>query len=110
MYSTYIESTPVIPERFIKTLTAKICKKMTANDRKSYLSYLNKLVDQYNNNYHYSVNEKSINTDYSAMTEKIQSNPKAPKFKVNNRILITKDKDFFSKVYTENWSRELILF
>ena len=27
---------------------------MTANDSKSYLSYLNKLVDQYNNNYHHS--------------------------------------------------------
>ena len=25
---------------------------MTANDNKSYLHYLNKLVDQYNNTYH----------------------------------------------------------
>ena len=28
---------------------------MTANDNKSYLSYLNKLVDQYNNTYHHSI-------------------------------------------------------
>ena len=34
---------------------------MTANDRKSYLSYLNKLVDQYNNSYHHSSNKKPIN-------------------------------------------------
>ena len=44
---------------------------MTANDNKSYLPYLNKLVDQYNNTYHHSINKKLINADYSALTEKI---------------------------------------
>ena len=33
---------------------------MTANDRKSYLSYLNKLVDQYNNTCHHSVGKKAF--------------------------------------------------
>ena len=46
MYSTYNEGKLVIAERFIKTLKAHIYKKVTANDSKSYLSYLNKLVDQ----------------------------------------------------------------
>ena len=32
MYSTYNESTSAITERFVKTLKAKIYKKMTAND------------------------------------------------------------------------------
>ena len=32
---------------------------MAANDYKSYLSYLNKLVDQCNNTYHYSINKKN---------------------------------------------------
>ena len=32
---------------------------MTANDGKSYLSYLNKLIDQYNNTYHSSFNKKT---------------------------------------------------
>ena len=41
---------------------------MTADDSKSYLSYLNKLVDQYNNTYHQSGNKKPINADYSALT------------------------------------------
>ena len=44
---------------------------MTANDSKFYLSYMNKLVDQYNNTYHYSIGKKYINVDYSALTEKI---------------------------------------
>ena len=34
---------------------------MTVNDRKSCLSYLNKLVNQYNNRYHHSSNKKPVN-------------------------------------------------
>ena len=33
---------------------------MTANDSKSCLSYLNKLVDQYSNTYHHSICKKPI--------------------------------------------------
>ena len=69
---------------------------------------MNKLVDQYNNTYHHSINEKLINA-YSALTEKIETNSKAPKFKVNDRVRITKYKNIFSKGYTENWSREIFI-
>ena len=65
---------------------------MTANDSKSYLTYLDKLVDQYNSIYHHSVNKKPINGDYSALTEKTGTNPKAPKFKVNDRVSVSKYK------------------
>ena len=109
MYSTHNEGKSVIGERFIKTLKTKIYKTITANDIKSYLLYLNKLVDQYNNTYHHSINKKPINADYSALTEKIETNSKAPKFKVNDRVRITKYKNIFSKCYTENWSREIFI-
>ena len=82
---------------------------MTANDIKSYLPHLNKLVDQYKNTYHHSINKKPINADYSALTENIETNPKAPKFKVKDRVRITKYKNIFSKGYTENWSREIFI-
>ena len=68
-----------------------------------------KLVDQYNNTYHYSINNKPINADYSALSEKIETNLKSPKFKVNDTIRITKYKNIFSKIYTENWSRDTYL-
>ena len=45
MYSTHSEGKSVI-KRFMKTLQSKIYKRMTANDNKSYLPYLNKLIDQ----------------------------------------------------------------
>ena len=70
---------------------------------------MNKLVDQYNNIYHHSINKKAINADFSALTEKIETNPKAPKFKVNDRVRITKNKNVFSKSYIENWSREIFI-
>ena len=66
-------------------------KKVTANDSKSYLPYLDKLVDQYNNTYHHSTNKKPINADYSALIEKKnEMNARASKFKVNERFRITK--------------------
>ena len=89
MYSTHNEGKSVIAERFIKTLKSKIYKKMTANDNKSYLPYLNKLVDKCNNTYHHPINKKPINADYSASTENTETNPKVRKFKKNDRVRIT---------------------
>ena len=109
MYSTHNEGKFVTTERFIKTWKGKIYKKMTTYDGKSFLPYLNKLVDQYSNKFHHSINKKPINTDYSALTEKIESNPKAPKFKVDDGVRITKYKSIFMKGYTENWSREIFI-
>ena len=43
------------------------------------------------------------------MTEKIETNPKAPNFKAADRVRITKYKNIFSKGYTENWSREIFI-
>ena len=43
---------------------------------------MNKLIEQYNNNYHHTINNKPINADFSALTEKIETNSKAPKFKL----------------------------
>ena len=80
----------VIADRFIKISKAKMYEKMTANASKSYRSYLNKLIDQYNNTYHDYINKKPIYTDYSVLTENIETNFKALKFKVNDRARIIK--------------------
>ena len=75
---------------------------MTANCSKSYLSYLNKLADKYNNTYHCFVDKKPVDAYYYSLTEKIETNPKAPKFKVVDRDRIAKYKNTFSKGCTEN--------
>ena len=48
---------------------------MMTNDKKSDLSYLNKLIDEYNHNYQ-SIGKKPINVDYSSFSEKIEINSK----------------------------------
>ena len=58
---------------------------------------MNELVDQYNT-YHHFVNTKSFNAGYFASMEKSDTNSKDPKCKT-----------IFSKVYTENWSREIFI-
>ena len=70
---------------------------------------MNKLLDQYNNIYHHSINKKPINADYSALAEKIETNTKAPQLEVNDRVRIIKYKNIFGKGYTENLSREIFI-
>ena len=82
---------------------------MTANNSKPYLAYLSKLIDQYKNTYHNSIGKKPINADYSVLTEKIEMNPKALKFLINDRVRITNYKNIFSKGYNENWSKEIFI-
>ena len=62
---------------------------MTANDSKSYFPDLNKLLYQCNNTYNHYIDKKYIKADYSASTENIESNLKALKVKVNDRVTIT---------------------
>ena len=65
---------------------------MTRNDSKSYLGYLKKLVDEYNNNYNCSTGKKSIHADCYTLTEKSESSHKAPESKVGDRVRISKYK------------------
>ena len=70
----------MITEKFIKTMKAKIYKKITANDSKSYLPHLNKLVDQYNNTHHHSINpiQDGLVWDSSRMKSGKPPSPFAP--------------------------------
>ena len=88
-------------------MKTKTYLKMPANDRKSYLGYLDKLATQNNNTHHRFIGKKPVDSDFSALTKQIQSNDKAPKFKVGSRVRITKDKSIFTKDCNENWSNEI---
>ena len=65
----------------------------------NYIAYSKNLVNQYT--YHHSIGNKAINADYYTLIERIGTNPKASKFKVNDRVRITKNNIIFSKSYTE---------
>ena len=59
---------------------------MLTNNSKSYISYLNELVDRYNYTYYHFINRKRFNAGYSALAEKIENNLKSSKFKIIDRV------------------------
>ena len=109
MYSTYNEGSSVFAERFMKNLKGKIYNKLTANNCRSYLGCLNKLIGEYKNTYHRSIGKKPIDADYSALNEEIETNPKAPKFKIGNRVRIFMYRNIFNESCTKNRSREMFV-
>ena len=74
MCSTHSEGKLVVSEGFIKTLKCKTNKKMTVNDSKSYLNFLNMSADQCSNTNHRSIGKKHIDTDYSAFSKEVETN------------------------------------
>ena len=75
----------------------------------SCLGYFDRLVDEYCNTYHYSIGKKPINAD-SVLTEEFESSHKASKFKVRDRVRITKHKNIFSKGYTKKLVKRSICY
>ena len=71
---------------------------------------MNKLAHQYNKTCYYSIGKNLLDNYYSALTGKIESSHKVPKFSVVWRVRITKYRNIFSKRYTENWSREIFVY
>ena len=80
---------------FIKTLKAKIYKKMTASDNKSYLSDLNKLVDQYNDTIIILLVKSPLMLIILLWLKKLIQILRFL-FKVNDRVRITKSMNIFS--------------
>ena len=67
---------------------------MTANKKHFYLSYLKKVVDEYNHNYQDPIGKKPVDADYSALSEKIETNLKSPRSKFGIRVKIASIKNF----------------
>ena len=110
MYSTNIEGKSVVAERFIRTLKSKIYKHMTSISKNVYIDKLNVIVDKYNNTYHITIKMKSIGVkDNTYINIDKEINNKDPKFKVGDRVRISKYKNIFAKGYTPNWSEEVFI-
>ena len=81
-------------------MKSKIYEKMTPNYHKSYLGYLNKLVEEYNISYQHSIGKNPIDADYSILSGKIETNSELSKFKVDDKVRKSKYKNGSSKSYT----------
>ncbi|KAE9537598.1 hypothetical protein AGLY_006621 [Aphis glycines] len=91
----------------LKNKTGKECTKGTWN----WYNRISKIIYNYNHTKHRSIKctpyEARINT--SKIKSNIQSNKTSykPKFKINDKVRISKYKHIFSKGYTPNWTTEI---
>ena len=110
MYSTHNEGKSVVAKRFIKTIKNKIYKYITSISENVYIDKLDDIVNECNNTYHITIKMKPIdvkeNTNINTDEEVYDKNLK---FKVGDRIRISKYKKIFPKDYTPNWSEEVFV-
>ena len=110
MYSTYNEGKSVVAERFIRTSENKLYKYMTATGKNVYYDVLDDVVNKYNNTKHSTIKMKPIDVgDNNKRVYIDEHNEKDSRFKVGDRVRISKFKNIFAKGYTPNWSKEIFV-
>ena len=109
MYSTYNEGKSVVAERFIRTLKSKLYKHMTAIGKNVYYDVLDDVVNKYNNTKHSTIKMKPIDVGNNKRVYIDEHNEKRSRFKVGDRVRISKFKNIFAKGYTPNWSSEIFV-
>ena len=119
MYSTYNEGKSVVAERFIRTLKNKLYKHMTATGKNVYYDVLDNIVNKYNNTKRSTIKMKPIDVGHTTKSSSLERNNKRvyidkhnekdSKFKVGDRVIISRYKNMFSKVYAPNWSSEIFI-
>ena len=110
MYSTCNEGKSVVAERFIRTLKNKLYKHLTATGKNVYYDVLDDVVSKYNNTKHSTIKMKPIDVgNNNERTYIDEHNEKRSRFKVGDRVRISKFKNIFAKGYTPNWSKEIFI-
>ena len=109
MYSTHNEGKSVVAERFIRTLKNKLYKHMTATGKNVYDDVLDDIVNEYNNTKHNSIKMKPIDVGDNKRVYIDEHNEKDSRFKVGDRVRITRYKNIFAKEYASNWSSEIFI-
>ena len=110
MYSTYNEGKSVVAERFIRTLKNKLYKHITATGKNVYYDVLDDVVNKYNNTKHSTIKMKPIDVGDDNKRVYIGEHiEKDIRFKVGDRVRISRYKNIFAKGYTPNWSKEIFI-
>ena len=109
MYSTYNEGKSVVAERFIRTLKNKLYKHMTATGKNVYYDVLDDVVNKYNNTKHSTIKMKPIDVKNNKRVYIDEHNEKNSRFKVSDRVRISRYKNIFAKGYTPNLSKEILI-
>lgn len=114
MYSTYSNMKASICERFNRTLKEKMWMRFSLQGNYKWFDILNDLVATYNDTKHRTIRMKP--KDVSSLNEKallrrIYTNFRIKthkqKFKIGEKVRISKFKHVFEKGYTPNWTTEI---
>ena len=109
MHSTFNEGKSVVAERFIRTLKNKLYKHMTATGKNVYYDVFDDIVNEQNNTKHNTIKMKPIDVKNNKRVYIDENNEKDSRFKVGDRVRISKFKNIFAKGYTPNWSTEIFI-
>ena len=83
---------------------------MSATGKNVYYDVLDDVVNKYNNTKHSTIKMKPINVkDNNKKVHTDEPNEKDSRFKVGDRVIISKFKNIFAKGYTPNWSKEIFI-
>lgn len=115
LYSTFSSMKAAICERFIRTLKTKMWKLFSLHGSYKWIDALPTLISEYNNTVHRTIGMRP--KDVNAKNEKelllgVYKNgpftrPKQRRFKVGDKVRISKFKHMFEKGYTPNWTTEI---
>ena len=117
-YSTYGEHKSVVVERFNRTLKEMMWKRFTAENTRKWIDMLDDLLKIYNNSrVHSTIGMTPENASLIKNKVKVFQNiinntrliPKAARFKVGDKVRISRTKALFEKGYLPNWSEELYI-
>ena len=115
LYSTENEEKSCVVERWNRTMKEKMYKYFSANSTRRYIDVLDEMVSIYNNARHSSIKMTPAKASVKANERVVWLNlygglypePGKPKFKVGDRVRITRKKGTFEKGYTPRWTEEL---
>ena len=83
---------------------------MTSISKNVYIDKLDYIVNEYNNTYHTTIKMKPMEVkDNTYINTSKKINNKDLKFKVGDRVRISKYKNIFAKGYMPNWSEEVFV-
>jgi len=121
IYSTNSELKACVVERFNRSLRERMHRYFSYTDKNKYIDILQDLVKSYNNSYHRSIKCTPISINSKSDQNKIYQNlykyrkddgDKSEitlKFKIGDKIRVSKSKRTFEKGYTPNYTIEIFI-
>jgi len=112
-YSTQNEEKSCVVERWNRTIKRTMWKYFTANNTHKYIDVLSDIVAKYNHTKHRSlgctplVAREPLSYPHLIKAYKFKPPVTTPKFKVGDKVRISKKKKTFEKGFTPNWTEEV---